>query len=236
MAIVRNESAFINVEKTDFLNILLNNMSDNIKSSVSIESLKKDERLISTAYPVNDAFAIIQGELVVVNEFESGKVYEPVVIYANDFVGVVEVVLDQKEFISSVTATSDVIFLRIPKEIFKKWIKENGKISYLVLQSVSKNFSINMTDAGEQIVLDSMYLLVNHIIKNSIQKQLNTPFILNESRDKTAKRTGINIRTLYRYIKKLKFMNLISLKQKRISFDFEQKQRLVEFSVSLRNK
>lgn len=236
MAISRNESAFMSIKNTTFLDNLFANMPDYVKKYASVESIGKNERIVRNSYPVNDAFAILKGELVVVNEFESGKIYEPVAIYENDFVGVVEVVLEQKEFISSVSATTDVTFLRIPKEIFKRWIKENGTISYMVLQSVSKNFSINMTDAGDQIVLDSMYLLVNHILKNSVFNKVDNIFILNESREKSATRTGINIRTLYRYIKKLKKMDYIFLENKRIAFNKKQKQILMDYTVSLRNK
>jgi CRP/FNR family cyclic AMP-dependent transcriptional regulator len=236
MAISKNESAFINSINNDFVNTLFANMPDYVKMDASIESIGKEQAIVRTSYPVNDAFVILKGELIVINEFESGKIYEPVSIFENDFVGVVEVVLEQEEFISTVSAVEKVTYIRIPKKTFIRWIQENGIVSYMVLKSVSNNFSINMTNAGEQIVLDSMYLLVNHIIKNATYKSDNNLYVLIESRDKSAKRTGINIRTLYRYIKQLKSLNYISLHNKRIAFNEAQKNQLINYSVYLRNK
>lgn len=236
MAIKRNESAFIGIKDPSFLDTLFEHMPDFVQSNASIVHIGKNQRIVRDSYPVEDAFIIVKGELVVVNEFESGKIYEPVVLYENDFLGVVEVVLGQEEYISSVAATTDVVAISISKDVFIKWLKSNSYISYMVLQSVSKNFAINMTDAGDQIVLDSMYLLVNHILKNAVYKEENSIFILHESRDKTATRTGINIRTLYRYIKKLKQLDYIFLQSKRIAFTAAQKKVLLEYSVILRNK
>ncbi len=236
MAITGNESAFIHIKNDHFLKTILGNMPDYVKKDASLEHLDIDEPIVRTSYPVRDAFIILKGELVVVNEFESGKVYEPVAIYNDDFVGVVEVILDRDEFISTVSATSRVDYIRVPAATFKRWIKENSDISFIVLKSVCSNFSMNMTDAGEQIVLDSMYLLVTHIVKNAKYISHEKIYYLDENRDKTAKRTGINIRTLYRYIKKLKALNYISLHKKRISFSEDMKSKLVDYSITLRNK
>lgn len=236
MAISGNESAFINTKNNHFFKTILENMPDYVKRDASLEHANIDEPIVRTSYPVRDAFIILYGELVVVNEFESGKVYEPVAIYNNDFVGVVEIVLDSEEFISTVSATTKVEYLKIPKETFKRWIKENSTMGYMVLESVCSNFSKNMTDAGEQIVLDSMYLLVSHIIKNSKHSVKDSIYFLDETRDKTAKRTGINIRTLYRYIKKLKQLNFISLSKKKIAFNEDMKEKLIDYSITLRNK
>jgi CRP/FNR family cyclic AMP-dependent transcriptional regulator len=236
MALRKNESAFITMKNNTFLNTILENMPDYVQDLASFEEISEDTPIVRTSYPVTDAFVILEGELVVVNEFESGKVYEPVTISYDDFVGVVEVVLNREEFISTVVATSKVKYIKIPKDIFKKWLKDNALISYLVLESVAKNFSMNMTFAGEQILLDSMYLLVNHIVNFSKYDEQKKMFYLQETREKTAKRTGINIRTLYRYLKKLKRLNYIFMDKKRISFDKSMKEKLIDYSILLRNK
>lgn len=236
MSLNINENPFITYENNHFFTTIKNNMPNYIIDGSFLGVLKKDEAIVLNSYPVNDVFIILSGELVVVNEFESGKIYEPVAIYNNDYIGVVEVILDYKEYISTVIATSEVTFVKIPKELFKRWIKEYPMISYHVLESVCKNFSLNMRGSGEQILLDGMYLLLSHILNNAQYDSGMNLFVLKESRDKTAKRTGINIRTLYRYIKKLKSTNYICLHQKRIAYSSEQKERLQRYSSQLRNQ
>ena len=233
------ESAFIKTKKLGenmFLDTIRTNMPDYVKNNSEYLKLPKNKIFINKSDPVKYAYIVIYGDLVVVNEFESGKTFEPVKLYQSDFIGVVEVLLDYEEFISTVQCSTAVEFIRIPKKQFIRWLKDSNTISNLVLRSVCMNFSQSMTESGKHILLDSMYLFINHILKNASLTSNKTLYILNETRQKSAIRTGINLRTLYRYVNKLKDMNYISIYNQHIGFSESQKTKLIDFSLSLRDK
>ena len=231
------ESAFIlgNLkDKNPFLNDIFTQMSVDVKNNSRVLNLEVNDSICRKGDETNYVFIVLKGELVVINEFESGKIFEPVTIQHSDFIGVVEAMLQYDDYISTVSATEDVEYIRIPKDIFLTWIQNNTRISNLVLESVCKNFSQNMQESGEQVLLDSMYLFIGRILKHA--KKEGNLFVLSETREKTAIRTGINLRTLYRYIKKLKQMNYIVTHQRKIAFTNDQKEKLFIYNQALRNK
>lgn len=237
MKTIDYESAFIFNDLQNinpFLKDIFKQMSSDVKNNSRVLNLNVNDSICRKGDEAKYVFIVLKGELVVINEFESGKVFEPVTIQHSDFIGVVEAMLYYDDYISSVSATEDVEYIQIPKDIFLSWVRNNTRISNLVLESVCKNFSQNMQESGEQVLLDSMYLFIGRILKYA--KKEGTLYILHETREKTAIRTGINLRTLYRYIKKLKQMNYIETHQRRIAFNDQQKEKLSIYNQELRNK
>lgn len=216
------------------LNVILKNMPSYIKQNGSFKIYKKSELLYEKSEDVNYVYYIIRGSFVVVNEFESGRIYEPVILYGDDFIGAVEAIIGKPDVISTIVANETSEVLRFKTEDFKRWLKENHDLTRVVLHSVSVNFTKNMVESGEQIILNTRYLMVNHLLQQSTkQDDLN---ILDESRDKTSIRTGINIRTLYRHIRELKEQKLIDTKGRKVYFTDTQKEHLLDFMKELRNK
>jgi len=232
------ESALLNreIEVYPFFKYIISNMPDYVKNTSLYLKLLKGKSIVNKSEDTSDVYIVIKGSLIVVNEFESGKTFEPVKIYDSDFIGVVEAILDIPEFISTVQAISPVEYIKIPKDIFLKWIKDNNSICNKVLYSVCKNFSHNMIESGEGRVLDSLYLLTSYILKNASFDKRTEQYYIPETRQKTSVRTGINLRTMYRYINKLKSLNIITVKNRKITYSENQKEILIKYNSNLRNK
>ena len=82
-------------------------------------------------------------------------------------------------------ANEDMTVFRFPSKDFKKWLNESHDLSKIVLEAVSKNFVKNMKISGEGIILDTKYLLISHLLKNST-KAIDG-YELDESREKTSR-------------------------------------------------
>ncbi len=220
----------------NFISNVISLMPLYIKQHGEFLTLEKNSILLGKSEEVSYAIIIVYGELTVVNEFESGKIYEPVIMNHSEFTGVVEIISNQKEIISTNLTVNEVGYIRIPKKYFLKWLDENHEITKLVLDSVCANFSKDMHKSGENILLDSMYLLVNHLLKKAALNTRMDMYILNETRERTSNRTGINLRTLYRHIKKLKQAGFVTVYKRKIVFSEEQKIILYDYYLELRNK
>lgn len=223
-------------ENDSFINALISYMPHSIKEVAQVVQVKKNTEIVKKDDPVDFVYITLQGEIAVVNEFESGKVFEPVVIYPNDFMVVVEAILGMDEIITTNTAKTDVEIIKIPKKLFLYWLDKSPEITRMVLDSVCLNFKHNMKVSGEGVLLDSMYLFISHMLNNAVHDKDNQCYTLAETREKTAIRTGINLRTLYRHIKRLKEDHYISNKHQKICFDEKQKARLFKYNQELRNK
>ncbi len=196
----------------------------------------KNSNLVTKSDPVNYAFITITGEITVVNEFESGKIFEPVVISPSDFTCVVEIILDMDEIIATNMTRTDCTLIRIPRNTFKKWLDTNHEVTKMVLEGVCINFMKSMIVSGENILLDTMYLLLRHLLNSAIYEPLSKQYTLHETREKTSSRTGINLRTLYRHIKHLKNESYIGVYGRNITYSEKQREAIIKYVHYLRNK
>jgi CRP-like cAMP-binding protein len=223
-----------NIKTNPFVKDLIKLMPDYVKASSSYLVFHKNEFIFRKGELPRYVYYIIDGSFIVVNEFESGKVYEPVVLHSNDFTGTVEAILHKSEIISANIANEDLYVFQFPIDVFLRWINDSHPLTKVVLEKLSMNFEKNMMESGEGILLHSMYFLISHLLNQSYEKDGLS--VLDEAREKTAIRTGINIRTLYRHIKELKNENYIKTNGRKILFTEDQRQKLYDYQLELRNK
>jgi CRP/FNR family cyclic AMP-dependent transcriptional regulator len=232
--LVRKSSTRV-LESDSFITKIISLMPDFVKEECSYVTKKKNEIVLHKSSPVEFAYLTISGEIAVLNEFESGKIFEPFIIRHSDFSGVVEIILNMEEIISTNIAISDVEYIMIPARTLRKWLDQNHEITKYVLHSVCFNFRGKMEESGESVILNSMYSFVNHLINNATYSEKTKLYVLNESRERTSIRTGVNLRTLYRHIKKLKQEELIDIVKRKIVFTKQQQKDLYDYYKKLRN-
>lgn len=213
---------------------LIDAMPQYIKQNSYVKSFKRNEFLYHKEEETNHVYYVIEGSYVVVNEFESGKIYEPIILHNNDFIGVVEVIMNFENIITTIVANEDMTVFQFSSRDFNKWLNESHELNKIVLKAVSTNFIKNMKMSGEGIILDTKYLLISHLLQNSTPTK--DGYELDESREKTSKRTGINLRTLYRHIKELKNQDLVISSGRKLRFDEVMKENLYTLYIDLRNK
>lgn len=213
---------------------LISIMPKYIKQTSKYLKIRKNDFLYHKSEEFKYVYYVVIGSFSVVNEFESGKMYEPVILPDHDFIGVVEVIHGMKEIISTIIANEDAEVFQFEREKFFQWMNESHELTKWVLHAVSRNFIQNMKVSGENVILDSRYLLVKHIISNAQPKE--DMFVLDEPREKTSVRTGVNIRTLYRHLNEMKDKGFISTQGRKIIYNRDQHNKLVEYYNQLRNK
>ena len=78
-----------NVKIDSSLQSLLDIMPNYILQHSIYKKLDANEVLFEKGDLFNYVYYISSGSFVVVNEFESGRIYEPVILYSKDYIGVV---------------------------------------------------------------------------------------------------------------------------------------------------
>lgn len=224
------------LEDNSFFNDIISLMPKFVRDQAEYKHVSPKQIILQKGDPLTHAVIVISGDVTVLNEFESGKVFEPVIIHHSDFTGVVEIILNMEDTIATNVAVNDVRYIKIPRKTFLKWLDVSHIITKYILKSVCSNFQKNMMESGEAILLDSMYLFVSHTLKNASYSPATKLYILKETREKTSTRTGINLRTLYRHIKRLRDGDYISNTGRNIVYNETQKEALQALNQSLRKK
>ena len=225
-----------NLGNIEFVKNIINLMPKFVKESSEVVHKQKGSSIYKKDLPLDFIVITVEGEISIVNEFESGKIFEPVVIYPSDFIGIVEVVLNMATVISTNIAQTDVTFIKVPRNTFLKWVDVSHEITKLTLHSVCFNFKKNMAESGESVLLDSKTMFVSYLLKNSAYDNDLKMYIIKETREKTSIKTGINLRTLYRHVNSLKESGYITTHHRNIVFTDKMRKSLDSYYLQLRTK
>ena len=215
---------------------IINDMDYVIKRHTDIIKIKKNNPLLKMDDPLDYMYIIIEGEFKVVNEFENGKLYQPNLIPKGESVGVMEIMVNHKNYISSVIATRDSTVIRIATEQAIELINKSHFFTKKALYETSKYFFLQGFRRGEHLLQDTLFVLVDYLIRYAESNETDDVLVISLTREEISNRTGINIRTLYRNIAKLKDKNVISIKNKKIYIDQQQKRALYQVHSRLKTK
>ena len=221
--------------ETELLHII-DDMDPVIKRHTDIIKVRRNNPLLKMDDPLDYMYIIIDGEFKVVNEFENGKLYEPNLIPKGESVGIMEIMVNHQSYISSVIATKDSTVIRIAIAQAKELINKSHFFTKRALYETSKYFFLQSFRRGEDLLQDTLFLLVDYLIRYAESNETDDVLVIPLTREEIANRTGINIRTLYRNISKLKNDNVISIKNKKININQKQKRDLYAVHSRLKTK
>ncbi|AIO19170.1 DNA-binding transcriptional activator YeiL [Candidatus Izimaplasma bacterium HR1] len=215
---------------------LLNSFDDDILHRCKIVTIKKNHTLLKMGDNIEYMYIIVHGQTRVVNVFENGKLYEPVLINDNEIIGTMEILQNYPTYISSIYTTYDTKLIRITKQDTLKLLNENLLFTKLILKCISKDFFNQSFHQGEKLIQNSMFLLVDYLLRQvetSRDKKITT---ITNTREVISNRTGINLRTLYRNIKRLRELELLDVIDRKIVIKENQSKQLYKYYDRLRGK
>ena len=149
-------------------------------------------------------FIFIKGEAAVWNDDQVVGLVRPV-----EVLGLIEYLTGIQYYTADVIAESECLVLKIKVDDFISLIQTNGKLCYQVLQVFGHAMSANMTSAEQNHLLIRQDILGYYLFLQAVNEQ---PYRCDLTRDELAKRLNLNLRTLYRYIKKLEDQRMVEIK------------------------
>lgn len=187
---------------------------------------------------------VARGENRVINEFENGKVYMIESNLAIDFIGEVTILAKKERTSVTIEAVTENTIVYIPRKDAEKWVAEDEVILRKMAERTAFKLYRSSYNNGLKLFYPPSYLLADYLVKTYEQALSSlityTPrryktFVLQKTRERLAEELGMNIKTLDRTVRSMNKDEYFHLVKGKISFTFEQNQKLKEYLSASRS-
>lgn len=216
-----NDGLFLDNIENQKAKEFINRIPSYVKVKCKIKKFEKEKIIVLKGNYLESIFIICEGKIQVINEFENGFLYSFASIEPLAYIGVIEMMANEKTYSSTLQAITDCILLEISKDDFFKWINNDQRLTLDVLQFVSKSMYEQSIKRGEVLAYPAICTLISYLI-NVFESEDKDIVFLEKTREEISSILGFSVRTINRNLKVLKEENLISVTRKDISITKEQ--------------
>lgn len=157
--------------------------------------LNSFDEITTQGKSLDNFFIFIKGKAAVWNDDQVVGIVRPV-----EILGLIEYLTGTSYYTADVIAESQCLVLKIKVDDFISLIQTNCQLCYQVLQVFGHAMSASMTSAEQNHLLIRQDILGYYLFLQAVNNQ---SYRCDLTRSELAKRLNLNLRTLYRYIKKL---------------------------------
>jgi len=222
-------------ESQIFLNRYFANAPRWLLDSFQVVKVPKNETFINEGEKADTVYILIKGKVMAVDYRVQEMTYGFITFDPIEVFGAMEILADADRYKTTLETTKDSLFLKISRETFKKWIKndmnafqiQTREIIKYLLREVRKERLYVLVQGVERI-----YLTLYELYRAYGQEDTYSIYI---SRKNFAETTGLSERTVTRTLKELEEKGYIAREGWNILITYEQYQRikaLIEDKIS----
>ncbi|MEW9121528.1 MAG: Crp/Fnr family transcriptional regulator [Thermotaleaceae bacterium] len=161
-------------------------------------------------------FIIVSGYANIYITAENGKKYAQSIYKNGDFFGELEI-FDQKPYICSIEALTDLKVLRIKRNFFLEWIDKDRSFLLYITRTLCSSFYQLSKKAGEDTLYSLKYRVCNYLLYCMDKGQKNGDAIeIKLEKDQLSGLFVVTERSINRILKYLKEKCIIDIKKKSI--------------------
>lgn len=216
-----NDGLFCDTIENQKAKEFINGIPSYVKVKCKIKKFEKEKIIVLKGNYLESIFISCEGKIQVINEFENGFLYSFASIEPLAYIGIMEMMANEKTYSSTLQAITDCILIEISKDDFFKWINNDQRLTLDVLQFVSKSMYEQSIKKGEVLAYPAICTLISYLI-NVFESEDKDVVFLEKTREEISSILGFSVRTINRNLKVLKEENLISVTRKDISITKEQ--------------
>lgn len=194
----------------------------------SYEYINPKATLLRSGDPTSFIWFLVQGEMWAFNHFLNGKKYSTERIIPGDVIGEMEIVAKYPKYISTVTAVSLCLVVKVPSEIYVRWMSTHPRFALSAAYRFASSLCRNATLVGVNNMLTA-YESVGMLLCNLYHERNkdNKPLLLAETRQDLADQSGVSVRSVNRVIAKLLEDQHLKLKRGKILMTVESYQSIL---------
>lgn len=206
----------------------LDDIPKNIQEKGIIEEYSKDNIIVTKGdYPEYILF-IYSGIVIGSKEFENGNKYRYFQLdKTNGSIGLLEILAKKEEYVSTITALTNVKVLKIPSNLILEIVMEDKILLRKCLDLLASDLYNTSENEGKFYYLKGIDRLRYYLMKKFESHNKNV-LILEEKYQELASEIGMSLRTVGRSLKELKDKNEIISNRKGIILTKEQYIKLKE--------
>lgn len=185
-----------------------------------------------------DYFGIVaMGSDRVINEFENGNIYMIESNQCIDFIGEVTILAKMPKTSVTIEAVEDCLVAYISRKDAEHWLSIDHNLLSLVAQKVAYKLYRSSYHNGLKLFYPPSYLLLDYISKYARfhHIRLGQTLTITKTRQMLQEEIGINVKTLNRTIMQLKKEGFFTLYKGKITFDYSQYLKILEYLEKEKN-
>lgn len=177
-------------------------------------------------------YIICSGTVKIMNQFDTGLVYDYAYMDSVDLLGILELLAEQPTSASAVQAVTKCVAIEISREDFWTWMKSSHTFAILVAKSLASKMYPTIYKNGAAFVYPAKYTIAELLLRNLEDKKdkfSDKEYVgINKTRQQIADELSINVRTVYRSLKALKEEGYITIQKSKIKINKIQYEKLLK--------
>lgn len=198
-----------------------------VSPHIRILQLGTGTTFINSGLTLGKIYLLLSGKCYIVKYSVDGKSIIADTMYPIQLFGLYEMLHHTDNYRATVTAASECCLLEISAPYFRSCLEADIQTALLTLEYLAGVMEESISKSDRTLFHTALQNLVLYLHRQC--QGLERPCVLPISRRTMSEELNINLRTLYRYLDRLKEENLISVNRGKISIDGEQYARLCQF-------
>lgn len=198
-----------------------------LSTQVRLVRLGKGSQFINSGLTLNKIYLLLSGKCYIVKYSVDGKSIIADTMFPVQLFGLYEMLDRTGMYRATVTAASECCLLEISSAYFRSCLEQDIKTCLLTLEYLAGVMEQSISKSDRTLFNSALQNLVLYIHQQC--RGASLPHALPISRKTMSEELNINLRTLYRYLDKLKEENLILVQRGKIVVGPDQFARLDQF-------
>jgi len=162
-------------------------------------------------------YIIVKGYANISLTAENGKKYSQAIYKNGDYFGELEI-FDNKPYICSIEALTDIQVIRIGRENFLKWIDKDRSFSLHIMKTLCDSFYKLSKLAGENTLYSLKYRLCNYLLYRLDSGVKSSSGIeINVNKEQLSEQFAVTSRSINRILQQLKENGIIDVSNNSIN-------------------
>jgi CRP/FNR family cyclic AMP-dependent transcriptional regulator len=214
---------------------LLQHMPEAIRNAAAWVTLRKNSIIVKANDPSAYVYLVLSGRMEALAEYSSGINYSFTEFTAFDIIGEMEAITGDPHYAVTVKAQTTCKTIRLSKEAFLDWMRQNPDTSFTLCQLVTKKLFSQIKADRNFLFLDSIDRFALHLIACYQKRSIDSTLFLKSTRQQIADEIGFCTKTVNRCVKKLAQKGYLTLEHNKIVVSKEQYEKLNALEIRQNN-
>lgn len=183
---------------------------------ITMRTVKKGEDIVRPTDKLQSIIMVVKGGAHFTRVSTDGNTNMLAAVNAPFFIGITQLVSNDKEYYSQIIAAKNCLLLYIDGNYFLKEIREDGEAALVVIRDLAKVVERNHTRMDRMVFLKASNNLMAYIESKWNEGETSRKdrqLIIRERHGVIAADLSVSVRTLYRSINSLKDEGLLSVQK-----------------------
>lgn len=172
---------------------------------MNIQRIRKGQQIVRMYQTVQDIILVVQGEFYLTRSSASGMSSMVARIWAPEFLGIPQLVSDDKLYYSNITASENCLVVNIEGDYFAECMHRSPEVSIYCVNSMSRALQRNYKQMERIAFFDATENLMAYLYRKWVEAGAKQQLLcVKEKHTIIANELGVTVRTVCRALSRLK--------------------------------